>query len=95
MSFPEPYGDGFTIYTKNNCPYCVKAKTILTNTKLDFHIIECDGFLETNRTAFLDFIRHKIGRDYKTFPMIFDKNDFVGGYSELQSYIDRKNAFDF
>lgn len=95
MDIPEPNSTGFTVYTKNNCPYCTKAKTILTNTKAQFQVIECDAFLEIDKTAFLDTMRKKTQRDYRTFPMIFDQGNFVGGYSELQSYLDKKNAFDF
>jgi hypothetical protein len=95
MNIPSPNEIGFTMYTKKNCPYCVNSKIILTNTKANFRIIECDDFLEINRTAFLDSMRKKTGRDYRTFPMIFENDSFIGGYSELQSYIDRKNAFDF
>ena len=95
MDIPPPSSNSFTVYTKQNCPYCVKAKTILSNTNTQFQVVECDVFLEIDKTAFLDTMRQRTGRDYRTFPMIFDNGVFVGGYSELQSYLDKKNAFDF
>ena len=95
MDIPVPSTHCVTVYTKQNCPYCSKAKTILTNTNISFQVIKCDAFLEIDKTAFLDTMRKKTQRDYRTFPMIFDQGNFIGGYSELQSYLDKKNAFNF
>ena len=46
------------------------------------------------RNDFLEFIKNQIGHEYKTFPIIFHNGKFIGGYTELNTYIDKENAFD-
>ena len=40
------------------------------------------GFILENKTEFLLFIQQLIGKEQKTFPMVFDYNVFIGGYNE-------------
>jgi glutaredoxin 3 len=83
--FPSPSSTGYTIYTKDKCPFCVRAKDLLDN-KAPL-VIECDAYLTDagTREAFLSFIQQLNGGEpYKTFPMIFLDGSFVGGFSELR-----------
>ena len=38
MDFINPYNNGFTIYSKSGCNYCLKIKTLLKETNLLFAI---------------------------------------------------------
>jgi glutaredoxin len=96
MSIPMPLKNQFTVYSKSGCAYCIQAKNLLTQLQLVHTIIECDIYLEnaTDREHFLHFIHQLSSINYTSFPMIFDGKIFVGGYSNIQPYIDRLLDFD-
>ena len=75
----------YFIFTKLNCKYCKYAKELLDDQCLEYETANCDIFLQTDedKKIFLDLMEKKIGHRYKTFPMIFYKNEFVGGYTDL------------
>lgn len=74
----------FTVYTKDNCPFCVKAKNLLTNKKLPFTVIEIgkDIELEAVKTMFPSI---------RTVPIITKTVDghmiLIGGYTDLEKII--------
>lgn len=80
-----------TIYTKQDCKYCKYTKEYFN--KLDIKYIELDIEEGENR----DKLVEKIGKDFKTVPQIFvttiDKEDHIGGYTELVGYF--KPSFNF
>jgi len=83
MEYELPSKENYTIYTKSGCPYCVKAKELLVNEV--YETIDCDDYLVDDKEAFLAFMQIIIGKEYRTFPMVFDKiGKFVGGFAELK-----------
>jgi len=83
----------FTIYTKSGCPYCDKAKDLFREWKhidSELHWVEnnCDIYLKDpyDKEHFLDDMRKHIGKTWRTFPMIFHRDRFVGGYTDLVEY---------
>jgi hypothetical protein len=49
-------------------------------------IIDCDDYLVDDKEGFLAFMQKLIGKEYRTFPMIFDKGGrFLGGFTELKA----------
>ena len=65
------------IYTTQVCPYCVQAKRLLTQLKLPYEELGLDDKPE---------LRQKLSeenRGYRTVPMIFIDDQFIGGYTEL------------
>ena len=89
MIFEEPQKLGFTVYSKSNCVYCNKAKTLLTNKKLLLKIIECDEYILEDKLNFLSFITKLTNKEVNTFPMIFYDENFIGGFEELICFIDK------
>jgi len=88
MEFPIPSAEGFTIYTKSNCPYCEKVKILFSNTVPAPVYINCDDYLDNGyRDAFLNFIRGYTVREHRTFPMVFLRGEFIGGYTESVSFM--------
>lgn len=88
--------DGFTIYCKSNCKLCVYAKELLDEKSYFYKSVCCDEYLETNKALFLNTIKPLCGdRNHTTFPFIFFKNSFIGGFKELHSYIENKDIFLF
>ena len=90
MNFELPSNNGWTIYTKSNCIYCVKVKELLKLLNL---IINCDDYLldSSNKNEFLEFIKKLISKEYNTFPIIFDNLKFIGVYIDTCNYISNLN----
>lgn len=65
------------IYTTQNCPYCVRAKTLLENKGADFDEIRID--LEPQRRQ--EMLSKSNGR--QTVPQIFIGDTHVGGFDDL------------
>lgn len=85
--FPLPnVFDCWTIYSINPCPYCRKAKELLTAENEKITLINCNDFRKNNREEFLKFIHELTQTDHKTFPMIFHEGKFIGGYDKLCIY---------
>ena len=87
MEFTAPASSGFTVYGKSSCPYCDKVKGLLAEYSEAFVYVNCDEYLLENRSAFLEFIEKLAGKEYKTFPMVFDSKQFVGGYTDTMKVI--------
>ncbi|MFM7389373.1 MAG: glutaredoxin 3 [Vampirovibrionales bacterium] len=68
------------IYTWQHCPYCIKAKALLTRKGVSFteHAIDGD---ETARQAMVE--RGSDGR--RSVPQIFINNQHVGGCDALHA----------
>jgi len=66
-----------TIYTTNYCPYCVRAKQLLTSLNIAYTEVDV-----TEDSAARDAASAKAG-GYMTVPMIFIGEEFIGGYDDL------------
>lgn len=71
-----------TIYSLVHCPYCVRAKDLLSRNKIPFQEIVAD---ELPR-AEIDELFARSGM--RTFPQIFASDELIGGYSELKKIDD-------
>ena len=90
--YTPPVLDGYTVYTKTGCSFCVKTKELLR--KMDVDYIDCDGYLASDKAGFLAFIQTMTGGiAYRTFPMVFLDGTFVGGYTDLKAVMDKHSAF--
>jgi glutaredoxin len=67
-----------TMYSKDFCPYCVRAKTFLTNRELPFEEIDLSGNWEE-----MNKMKEKWG--WMTMPIIvINDGKWVGGYDDLK-----------
>jgi len=89
MNVPHPASDSYTIYSKSGCLNCTKAKVLLQNECVPTLYVDCDEFLLENKQEFLDQMKSLIGREYKTFPIIFKNGIFLGGYMEAKKAYDQ------
>lgn len=85
----EPPKDGFFIYTKSKCKYCVKAKALLPHARAFL----CDEYLARARDEFLDFVDTLTDKKPRTFPMVFLNGTYIGGAAETERYLDELNDF--
>jgi glutaredoxin 3 len=74
------------VYTWSNCPYCVRAKDLLTRKGVPFEEINLDG-----KDDELAELRARTG--LRTVPQIFIGEKMIGGFSELAA-LDAKGELD-
>jgi glutaredoxin len=72
------------VYSKDNCPYCVRAKALLTRNNVVYeevivgkHILREDFMAEFP--------------DQRTVPLIFVEGVQIGGYDKLVEYFKNEN----
>ena len=94
MEIEEPFKIGFTVYSKSGCSNCTKVKKLLIEKKLLFVEIDCDEYIIEDKEKFLLFIKERVNKEYKTFPMVFNDGNFVGGFTETQDYFNKLLSFD-
>lgn len=73
-----------TVFSREGCPFCVKAKGLLNDAGIDF------DELVLNRDFAESTIRAVSGRT--TVPQIFIDGALIGGSEELEAYLDRSIA---
>jgi len=73
-----------TVYTKNNCGYCMMAKSLLKNKNIEFEEINVD----LNKDA-RDFL---VSGGHRTMPQIYENNQLYvhGGYEGLKKKLEEK-----
>ena len=94
MEIEEPFKTGFTVYSKSGCPNCTKVKKLLTEKTVFFVEIDCDDYIIEDKEKFLLFIKERANKEYKTFPMVFNDGNFIGGFTETQDYFNKLLSFD-
>ena len=62
--------------TTSSCPYCIKAKDLLNEKKIDFK--------EINSSPLMDKYFNEKFKDYPYVPRIILNGKFIGGYNELE-----------
>ena len=76
-----------TIYSKNNCGYCVKAKALLKGLGLEYEEKKLESF-DSPQAMIED-----IGKNVRSMPQIKIDGELVGGYNQLVEYFaDRKKV---
>jgi len=78
-----------TIFSKNNCQYCTKAKTLLSKLDFDYEEVKLEDFADTK-----DFLK-EIGKQVRTMPQIKIDGELVGGYHQLVEFFDDKGLVNF
>uniref|UniRef100_A0A6C0JG99 Glutaredoxin domain-containing protein n=1 Tax=viral metagenome TaxID=1070528 RepID=A0A6C0JG99_9ZZZZ len=93
MEFEEPSKTVYTIYSKSGCTFCTKVKKLLQEKNYAFDMIDCDEYLLDDKEGFLEFIKDRAGKEYRTFPIVFRCGNFVGGFTETKKLIDIEEVF--
>ena len=67
------------IYSKDTCPYCDRAKALLSSKQIEYteHKIGCD----LTRDEFLERFPNA-----RTVPQIYLDNQYIGGYDSLVAH---------
>lgn len=73
----------YKVYTKENCPWCVKAKQLLNTIGVPFQELHYD------KDFTKDDLRELIGPNLPlTVPQILFKEHRIGGYEDLVEYLE-------
>ncbi|NCN40529.1 glutaredoxin 3 [bacterium] len=64
------------VYTTSFCPFCVRAKQLLSSKGIAFEEINLDG-----KEDELKALKDRTG--WRTVPQIFIDDELVGGFTEL------------
>lgn len=83
--YPLPDYTTVTVFGKKGCLFCKKARDWLTARNRSFVYIDCTEYV-LDKVKFFEHINgiEAVDRVVSTFPIIFDKEVFVGGYSDLE-----------
>ena len=80
-----------TIYSKNNCIYCNKAKTLLKNLGLEYE----EKSLEKDFGSDPSKLIEDIGKNVRQMPQIKIDGDLIGGYNQLVEHFNEKGKVNF
>lgn len=75
-----------TVYTKESCPFCVRAKKLLDRKGVAYEEIRVEG-----KDDLRIWLAEKSGQ--KTVPQIFAGERSLGGYSDIDA-LDQKGELD-
>lgn len=76
----------YKVYGKSNCSFCTKAVTLLTSKNLPFEYINIDHYSQEQKTSLRETFKRK------TVPIILHNENLIGGYSELQLYLEETSG---
>ena len=80
-----------TIYSKNNCVYCNKAKALVKNLGLEYE----EKSLEKDFGSDPSKLIEDIGKPVRTMPQIKIDGELVGGYNQLIEFMADKGLTNF
>ena len=80
-----------TIYSKNNCVYCNKAKTLLKNLGLEYE----EKSLEKDFGSDPSKLIEDIGKNVRQMPQIKIDGELIGGYNQLVEHFNEKGKVNF
>ena len=77
------------VYSKNNCVFCSKAKSLLTNLGLEYQ----EKTLEKDFGSDPSKLIEDIGKNVRTMPQIKIDDQLIGGYNQLvEHFADQKKV---
>lgn len=87
--------DTFVVFYRKTCPYSIGALNKLKTNKLSYKGYAVGSVEKINKSKLIENLKN-ISKDinynvnHDTFPIIFRKGKFIGGFSELETYLSKK-----
>ena len=78
-----------TIYSKNNCVYCTKAKNLVKNLGLDYTEKRLEEFESVEKML------EDIGKQVRQMPQIKIDDELIGGYNQLVEHFEKRGKVNF
>jgi len=82
--------NNITIYTKDNCSYCEKAKALLKGLDLTYEEKKYGTDFKTPEELF-----KLVNKQVRTMPQIVIDEKLIGGYNQLVEYFVEKGKVNF
>jgi glutaredoxin len=79
-----------TVYTKDNCVYCEKAKALLKGLDLKYTEQKFGKDFNTPEELY-----NAVGKQVRTMPQIMIDEELIGGYNQLVEYFNNKGLVNF
>ena len=79
------------VYSKNNCVFCSKAKSLLTNLGLEYQ----EKSLEKDFGSDPSKLIEDIGKNVRQMPQIKIDDELIGGYNQLVEYFEKQGKVNF
>lgn len=79
------------IFSKDSCPFCVHAKTLLETRGVPYEEIDAVA----QKSVLIERVTRDTGSAPRTVPQIYLDGRHIGGYTELKAYfaqLDEKEA---
>ena len=79
----------FTVYSKPDCGFCDKAKSLLSSKQIQYDEIIVDTGSEPvqgKKYVTVDELR-KLIPNVRSVPQIFRENEYIGGYEALRKIL--------
>ncbi len=80
-----------TIYSKNNCAYCNKAKHLIKSLGLEYEEKSLEKDFGSDPVKLIE----DIGKQVRTMPQVKIDDKLVGGYNQLVEYFADKGLVNF
>ena len=80
-----------TVYSKNNCVFCNKAKHLLKTLGLEYEEKSLEKDFDSDPSKLIE----DIGKNVRTMPQIKIDDELVGGYNQLIEYYADKGKVNF
>ena len=77
------------IYSKNNCVYCTKAKSLVKSLGLEYEEKKLEEFES------IDKMFEDIGKQVRAMPQIKVDDKLIGGYNQLVEFFADKKMVNF
>ena len=71
-----------TVYSKPNCPFCVRAKALLEKQGIGYTEISAVDY----RDQLIEEVTKATGAAPRTVPQIWLDGAYIGGYTELEAH---------
>jgi glutaredoxin len=80
-----------TVYSKNNCTFCTKAKALLKGLGLEYEEKSLEKDFDSDPVKMIE----DIGKQVRTMPQIKIDGKLIGGYNQLVEHFEDKKQVNF
>tara|TARA_Y100000389_G_scaffold49128_1_gene44793 strand:+ start:11404 stop:11673 length:270 start_codon:yes stop_codon:yes gene_type:complete len=80
-----------TVYSKNNCTFCTKAKALLKGLGLEYEEKSLEKDFGSDPVKMIE----DIGKQVRTMPQIKIDGKLIGGYNQLVEHFEDKKQVNF
>ena len=88
----------YKVFTKPSCPYCVKAKALLSKLDIPYEEYKLSSSMsgsDGKYTVTIDQMFEMIGKQVRTMPQIMNDDKHIGGYTDLREHFINEGKINF